>query len=614
MRPVLRDAARAVAALLALLLPLAGPALAGAAWAPHCAAVALLVALAVVATTGGPGLRVAARGLREGTVTAETGVAAAMLAALGWSAAVQAVAAVSPAGPVLVPTDPLAGPVLLPGVAAVLTVVAAAVQRTGRPPGPHGGDTRADADEVRAGLRTVADRWSALLTPPAALIAVAVTAFAAGTGTPWPTAVPAGIAVLVGACPLPLLAALPAALRAADRAGGDAVRLPAPWPGRRDPVGWTGSAGGPGLAGRVDTVALSGPDALTGTAPGTVTVHAGRGEDPALVLRLAASVAAGARPGSDLRTAARALAAAVDGPVPDVAEADEQPGLGVSGLVAELRDPGPDGGGTTATVVAHAVLLGSPDWLAEHGIRVPPPLSVERERAVAEGRAVLVVAWDGCARAVLALPRAPHPEARPGVSELVAAGVTPVLLTPDDDGAARALAAAAGLDPADPDAVRPGLDPAARAAAVAGLRVRGRTVVVAGDPTTDEAALAAADLAVELVPWPTADGTGTEAGAGTGAGAGAGATEHPDDAPDPVVAPAHGSERICARGGPAEVAAALLIARRARARARSYVRAAVVLAVAGVVLAVLGTPAVVVGAVPVLGALGLAARGPHRRS
>jgi len=40
----------------------------------------------------------------------------------------------------------------------------------------------------------------------------------------------------------------------------------------------------------------------------------------------------------------------------------------------------------------------------------------------------------------------------------------------------------------------------------------------------------------------------------------------------------------------------------------------VVLAVAGVVLAVLGTPAVVVAAVPVLGALGLAARGPHRRS
>lgn len=73
-----------------------------------------------------------------------------------------------------------------------------------------------------------------------------MTAFAAGTGTPWPAAVPAGIAVLVGACPLPLLAALPAALRAADRAGGDAVRLPAPWPGRRDPVGWTGSAGGRG--------------------------------------------------------------------------------------------------------------------------------------------------------------------------------------------------------------------------------------------------------------------------------------------------------------------------------------------------------------------------------
>ncbi|WP_308818191.1 hypothetical protein [Pseudonocardia alni] len=133
MPPVLRAVAPPVAALLALLLPLAGPALAGAAWAPPCAAAALLVALAVVATTGRPGLRVAGRGLREGTVTAETGVAAAVLAALGWSAAVLAVAAVSPAGPGAMPADPLAGPVLLPGAAAVLTVVAAAVQHTGRP-------------------------------------------------------------------------------------------------------------------------------------------------------------------------------------------------------------------------------------------------------------------------------------------------------------------------------------------------------------------------------------------------------------------------------------------------------------------------------------------------
>ncbi|WP_308015402.1 HAD family hydrolase [Pseudonocardia sp. ICBG1293] len=599
MRRVLRSAVPPLAALLALLLPVAGPALVGPDRAPACTVAALLVAVAVVATTGWPGLRVAGRGLREGTVTAETGVAVAVLAALGWSAAVLTVAAVSPAGPAAVPPDPLAGPVLLPGAAAVLTVVAAAVQRTGRPPVGHD-------EEVRAGLRTVADRWSALLTPPAVLTAVAVTAFGAGTGTPWPAAVPAGIAVLLGACPLPLLAVLPTALRAADRSGGGtAVRLPSPLPGRRDPLGWAGPAGGPGPAGRVDTVALAGPDVLTGTGAAAVTVHADRGEDPALVLRLAASVAAGARPGSDLRGAARALAAAVDGPVPEVAEADELPGLGVSGLVAELRDPEP-GGGTTATVVAHAVLLGGPDWLAEHGIRLPPSLSVERERAVAEGRAVLLVAWDGCARAVLALPRAPHPEARPGVAELVAAGLAPVLLTPDDDGAARALAAATGLDPADPDAVRPGLDGAARAAAVAGLRVRGRTVAVAADPATDAAALAAADLAVELVPWPA------------GRTADAGVADHPQDAarpgPDPVVVPAPGSERISARGGPAEVAAALLIARRTRAQVRSHVRAAVVLAVAGVVLAVLGTPAVVVAAVPVLGALGLAARGLHRRS
>ncbi|MEJ8278457.1 hypothetical protein [Pseudonocardia spirodelae] len=574
MRRVLRAAAAPAAALLALPAPLAAPLLLPgwtAALPAGPALVALLLAVAVVATVGRPGLRDAGRGLRGATVTAEAGVAVALAAALAWPAAVLAVAAVSPAtGAVPVATA------LLPGTAAVVTVVAAAVQRTGR-----GRD-----DATRAGLRTVADRWSALLTPPAVLLAVAVTAFRAGTGDPWADAVPAGVAVLLAACPLPLLAVLPAALRAADRAGGDAVRLPVPRPGRRDPVGWTGPAGGPGAAGRVDTVVLAGPDVLTGTAPAPVTVHAGPGEDPAQVLRLAASGAAGARPGSDLRAVARALAAAAEAPVPDAAEADEQPGLGVSGLVAELREPVTGGG--AATVVAHAVLLGGPAWLGEHGIRLTPPLTVEREKAVAEGRAVLAVAWDGCARAVLALPRAPHPAAGAGTAALRAAGVEPVLLSPDDDGAARALAAAAGLDTADPDAVRPGLDAAARAAAVAGLRVRGRTVAVAADPAPDGAALDAADLAVALTPW-AADG-------------------------DPVAAPETGSARISARGGPAEVAAALLIARRARARARSGVRAALALSAAATLLAVLGVPAAAVAGVPVLGALAVWAAALHHRS
>nr|WP_255426324.1 HAD family hydrolase [Pseudonocardia sp. C8] len=473
-------------------------------------------------------------------------------------------------------------------MAALLTVAAIAVQDPGRGDaiGVPWWSRRLPRSREPDGLRVAADRWCGLLVPAAVLLALAVTGFRAGAGQPWTAAVPAGLAVLLAACPVALLAAVPAGVRAADRAAGADVRLPLPVPagtGWLDPVGWTDPAGGPRPADRVDTVALAGPDVLTGSGPGRVTVHAASGEDPAPVLRLAGSVAAAAAPGSALAPVARALAAAVPGGLPDVAEPDEQPGLGASGLVAELvTDTGrpQEGAGEAAaragtTVVAHAVLVGSPCWLLEHGIRLPPGLAADRERAEAGGRAVVAVAWDGAARAVLALSRAPHPAVRSDVDALRAAGTEPVLLTPDGDAAARALGAAAGLDPDDPDAVRPGLGPACRAAAVAGLQVRGRTVAVAADPGTDEAALARADLAIELVPAPGPDGR-----------------------------PA----RIVVRGGPGTVAAAVGLARRGRVHARTGIVAATAVTVLGTAAAVAGAPAPLVALGPLLGAFAVRAR------
>ncbi|BBF99973.1 MULTISPECIES: HAD family hydrolase [Pseudonocardia] len=634
------------AAVTALALPVAGPLLVPAPVVPALLAASVLLALAVVLVAGRAGHRGAAAALRAGTVSTDVGVSIATLGASAWAAPAVLAAAVSPAGPSAVlggwgagstPADLLGllgGPALLPGTAAVLTVLAVIVADTGRrtPPSAAGTDgppvVRETAAHPRDALRAVADRWCTRLVPIAVLVALAVTGFRVGSGQGWPVAGLAGLAVLLAACPVVLLAAAPAAVRAADRAGGTDVRLPLPGPGpRQDPVGWTRPFGAHGVVQRIDTVALAGPDVLTGTGPGAIVVHPARGEDPDTVLQLAASVTAGCRPGSDLAPVARALSAAAGGPVPDVAEADEQPGLGVSGLVAELvpvdgmrpgvvtgrvragagaaaagpvsgepvvalaehdgrTHPGP---GPATTVVAHAVLVGSPEWLHEHGVRLPPGLRAARERAVADGGSVVAVAWDGAARAVLTLDRVPHPSAAAGLDALRAAGAEPALLTPDDDGAARTLALAVGLDPDDPDAVRAGLGPAARAAAVAGLRARGRTVAVAADPGTDPDALAGADLAVALLPWRSVE---------------PGAPGEPDPVPDPVA----GSARIAARGGPTEVAAALVLARRARAHTRSAVVAAIVLAAAGTVAAAAGAPGPVVAALPVLGALAVRAR------
>ncbi|MEQ3551505.1 hypothetical protein WIS52_13610 [Pseudonocardia nematodicida] len=613
-------AAAAVAAVVALALPvaaLATPALPTAAtWA--LITVTVLLAVAVVAVTGAPGHRAAARALRRGEATADVGVSAATLPALAWSVPVLLVGAISPEVPATALSSAGDGgapvdPVLLPGLAAVLTVAAVAVRGTGREdarsrPAPDGGTERGTdhaaagpSPDAEAGLRTLADRWSARLVPFALLAAVAVAGARAGAGEPVVTVVPAALAVLLAACPVALLAVVPAAVRAADRAGGTAVRLPLPVSLRPvpaadagpspvewlDPVGWTAPAG-PAVADRVDTVVLAGPDVLGGCGPGTVEVHPATDEDREKVLRLAASVAAGAAPGSDLAPVGRALAAAVrdgGGEPPEVAEADERPGLGVSGLVAELITAEDD-----TTVVAHAVLLGSPDWLLEHGIALPPEVATERERAEDTGLAVVAVAWDGTARGVLTLDRAPHREAADGVAALRSRGARPALLTPDGEGPAGAIAVAAGLDPADEDEVRAGLEGAGRAAAVAGLQVCGRTVAVAADPDADPAALARADLAIALTPPAPGDG---------------------DGAPPPV-APA-GSAMIAVRGGPAEIAQALDLARRARGHTRSGLVAGVAVVVAGAVVAVAGAPVAPAGVLPVVAGLVLHLRRLRRR-
>ena len=78
-------------------------------------------------------------------------------------------------------------------------------------------------------------------------------------------------------------------------------------------------------------------------------------------------------------------------------------------------------------------------------------------------------------------------------------GLLPVLLTGDNERAARAVAAAVGIDE-----VIAGVRPAGKVNAVKHLQDAGRVVAMAGDGVNDAAALAQADLGLAM-------GTGTDA-------------------------------------------------------------------------------------------------------
>jgi Cu+-exporting ATPase len=353
-----------------------------------------------------------------------------------------------------------------------------------RATGPSAGARLAErAWRGAAALHHVADRASAGFVAVVIALTVATLGFWLGAGAGAGAAVGTAAALLLAACPRVIGRAAAAAVLAGV---GRGVEL--------------GVGAGPGVLehlARADTMVLCRTGTVTTGDRELRAVHVAPGVDPDKALRIAGAVAAAGQDAGGHAVGALIAREARDrfGELPGVAEFDGYPGLGVRGVVAELRDD-PDG---DPRVIAHAALVGRAALLAEHGISLPAELAATADRARAAGSTAVAVAWDGVARAVLEVADPLRPGAAEAVGLLRGLGLTPVLLTGDDVGTARGLAAALGVEREHVVAEVP---PAERADAVERLRSGGRTVAVLGGPA-DAAALAAADAA--LLRGPEAD-------------------------------------------------------------------------------------------------------------
>ncbi|WP_194919007.1 heavy metal translocating P-type ATPase [Catenulispora rubra] len=325
-----------------------------------------------------------------------------------------------------------------------------------------------EAQNGKAAAQRLADRISAVFVPTVILLSLATLAFwlLVGSGGV-ATAFAAAVSVLIIACPCALGLATPTALMVGTGRGaqlGVLIKGPEVLENTR----------------KVDTIVLDKTGTVTTGSMALVGMAVADGESETEALRLAGALEAASE-----HPIARAIAAAAaerTGALPEVEGFENVEGLGVQGVV--------DG---------HAVVVGREKLLAEWAQHLTPELASAKAAAEAAGRTAIAVGWDGRARAVLEVADAVKPTSAEAIRELRALGLTPVLLTGDNETVARAVAAEVGIDEVLAEVL-----PVGKVEAVKRLQAEGRVVAMVGDGVNDAAALAQADLGLAM-------GTGTDA-------------------------------------------------------------------------------------------------------
>lgn len=198
------------------------------------------------------------------------------------------------------------------------------------------------------------------------------------------------------------------------------------------------------------------------------------GADPGAVLALAASAE---RPSEHPLARAIVQAAAEQGvPLSEPERFEALPGQGV-----------------VARIGGDEVLVGGPGLLAQHGVWEDPEVGSWAARQQEAGRTVVFVARDRLLVGAIALADRLKAEAAEAVAQLKHLGLKVVMATGDDERAARAVAAEAGIDQ-----VYARLLPGQKRELVRALQAGGQRVAFVGDGINDAPALMQADVGIAI--------------------------------------------------------------------------------------------------------------------
>ncbi len=302
------------------------------------------------------------------------------------------------------------------------------------------------AQGSKAPIQKLADRISGIFVP--AVIAIATLTFAGwwlATGDFTQSLIPA-VAVLVIACPCALGLATPTAVMVGLGRGAQLGVL-------------VRSAEALERAEKLAVLAVDKTGTLTEGKMALVALAPSPGIAESELLRLAAALESGS--GHPIALALQATASERGLNLPAVADFENRPGEGISG-----------------NLEGRALRLGTAEWL---GIsEASPPAGAVTSVYLAEDETPL---------GRLDLADRLRASSRAALDRLKGMGIAPVMLTGDNEKAAAAISAEAGI--AD---FRARVKPQDKAAAVAALKTAGKVVGMAGDGVNDAPALASADV------------------------------------------------------------------------------------------------------------------------
>jgi Cu+-exporting ATPase len=325
-----------------------------------------------------------------------------------------------------------------------------------------------DAQTGKAPVQRLADRVSAIFVP----VVIALAAWTLGF---WLTAAAtdnvtfaftAAVAVLIIACPCALGLATPTALMVGTGRGaqlGILIKGPEVLESTRT----------------IDTVVLDKTGTVTTGKMALVDVVVDNGTTVEDALRLGGSLEDASEHPIAQAIAAGARARSVD-------------------LVSVEGFSNSQGLGVTGTVDGHAVLAGRERFVTVRSMDIPEKLVDAKEAAEANGLTPVLVGWDGAVRAVIVVADTIKDTSTEAIDRLRRLGLRPVLLTGDNERAARAVAAEVGIDEVIAEVL-----PEDKVGVVRRLQAEGRVVAMVGDGVNDAAALAQADLGLAM-------GTGTD--------------------------------------------------------------------------------------------------------